>query len=60
MYILHRAHEDIPKQRNFVDNLVNYNCAQWLEFFRMTLATAHKLVQEIGPFFRERNGKKVT
>ncbi len=56
LLLVDRACEDIPKQENFVDNLVNYNSTQWLEFFRMTPSTAQKLVQEIGPFFREHDG----
>ncbi len=59
LYIVDRGQEDIPKQSNFVNNLVHYNSTQWLEFFRMTPATAQKLVEEIGPFFRERDGKWV-
>ncbi len=52
-----RTREDIPKQGCFVDNLVNYTSAQWVEFFRMTASTAQKLVEELGPFFRQHDGE---
>ena len=49
----------MPKQGRFVDNLVNYNSGQWVEFFRMTPTTAQKLVEEIGPFFCQHDGESI-
>ncbi len=52
-----RTREEIPKQGSFVDNLINYNSAQWIEFFQMTASTTQKLVEELGPFFCQRDGE---
>ncbi len=39
-----------------MSGLCNYSSQQWLEFFRVKSSTAQALVEEIGPFFRKRDG----
>ncbi len=56
-YCFHSIREDIAKQTGFVKDLSNYSCQQWVEFFRMKASTAQALVEEIGPFFRKRDGR---
>lgn len=48
--------EEITKQTGFIDDLCNYNSQQWVKFFRMKSSTAQALVEEVGPFFRKRDG----
>ncbi len=52
-------HEEIAKQKGFVSDLGNYNVQQWVEFFRVKASTAQTLVEEIGPFYRQRDGTLV-
>ncbi len=51
-----RIHDDVAKQHGFVKDLTNYSCQQWVEFFRMKASTAQALVEEVGKFFRKRDG----
>ena len=46
-----RARDDIRKQIGFVDGLVDYNAAQWREFFRVLPSTAQSIVEDLGPHF---------
>ena len=48
--------QDVAKQTGFVTDLCNYISQQWVEFFRVKSSTAQVLVEEIGPFFRKRDG----
>ena len=48
--------QDVAKQTGFVSDLCNYSSQQWVEFFRVKASTAQALVEEIGPFFRKRDG----
>ncbi len=49
--------EDIAKQTGFVSDLCNYSCQQWLESFCVKSSTAQAFVEEVGPFFRKRDGR---
>ena len=46
-----RARDDIRKQVGFVDGLVDYNTAQWREFFRVLPLTVQSIVEDLGPHF---------
>ncbi len=55
-FLFRRVREEIVKQKGFVSDLGNYNVQQWVEFFHVKASTAQALVEEIGPFYRQRDG----